>query len=104
MYSGLHRKDRYEYIISDLTRGAKKIKKEKKKERKKHFRPERIMFCRECFSPVGSQRGGYFFFRREVIIFVFAARRDLIEFPKHCNSARGYLAAQPSASRRCAIY
>lgn len=48
-----------------------------------------------------SQRGGYFFFG-EVIIFVFAACRDLIEYPKHCKP--GYLAAQLSVSRRYAIY
>lgn len=65
MYSGSHRKDRYEYIISDLTRGAKNEEKEKRKKEKegegrkgkKHFRLERIMFCRECFSLLGSRNG-----------------------------------------------
>lgn len=69
MCSGSHRKDRYEYIISDLTRGAKneeKEKRERQRERgrdaerrkgKKHFRLERIMFCHECFSLLGSHNG-----------------------------------------------
>jgi len=46
-----------------------------------------------------SRRGGYFF-SEQVIIFVFAACRDLIEFPKHCYTAqlsRGFSQAHPDS-------
>lgn len=55
------------------------------------------MFCRKCFSP---DRDGVDISSEQVIIFVFAACRDLIEFPKHCYTAqlyRGFSQAHPDS-------